>query len=536
MKRVLALILVLLTTGCDQVERLPGLDALIRGSGRSRATSSLDFEALARHRIQAAQLAITRLDVAEAEVLLEGATGAEASREKARLAIYRADCRGALVHLSPEVLRTTKHAADLLDVARRCDGATSGARVVEDHDRGLWIRVQDERDLVFVPLLSSVAVRAREALGKDLGVTLPRPLRIDLVRDLFSLSAVSGLPLEAAETTGTVAVARFGRVTMLSPRAPERSYPWADTLAHELTHLMLSRASADRAPLWLQEGIAKLSEERWRSEWPFDGEPDPARVAYEAEVAGEDVGVTELGPSIAMLPSARAAAIAFAEVRSFMEYWIAENGRPALRLLLRDLSVAPDADAAMRGVSGLSVAEWELLFRDGLGRRFSGESPEGAMRSAPIFGLRRELRLLELLGEAGYASEAAEVAAPAIDRAAHVSSYRFLLARAAARARRGDEKALLGQLREVEQPDAGWLALAGAWYGDASPNAVAARTRSHDGRSPVFDATTLFEQAWSLDPLLREAVCASPSPEGVSVEDFAKLCQEAKQLPEPATR
>jgi hypothetical protein len=44
-------------------------------------------------------------------------------------------------------------------------------------------------------LLTDVAVRARAALEKDLGVEMPRPLRIDLVRDLFSLSAVSGLPV-----------------------------------------------------------------------------------------------------------------------------------------------------------------------------------------------------------------------------------------------------------------------------------------------------------------------------------------------------
>src|SRR6185503_2655837 len=68
--------------------------------------------------------------------------------------------------------------------------------------------LQDEEDRVLVPLLSDVAVRARAAIERDLGVIMPRPLRIDLVRDLFSLSAVSGLPLKAAETTGTVAVAR----------------------------------------------------------------------------------------------------------------------------------------------------------------------------------------------------------------------------------------------------------------------------------------------------------------------------------------
>ena len=47
-----------------------------------------------------------------------------------------------------------------------------------------------------VPLLAEVADRVRAVLAKDLGVELPRPLRIDLVRDQHTLAAHTGLPLE----------------------------------------------------------------------------------------------------------------------------------------------------------------------------------------------------------------------------------------------------------------------------------------------------------------------------------------------------
>src|SRR5690606_7928550 len=109
------------------------------------------------------------------------------------------------------------------------------------------------------------------------------------------LSAVSGLPLEAAETTGTVAVARWGRVTMVSPRAMQRGFPWADTLAHEITHLLISRATADRAPLWLQEGVAKREEQRWRPAHAFDDEEDFSERAYQAQVSGSAIGIDRLG-------------------------------------------------------------------------------------------------------------------------------------------------------------------------------------------------------------------------------------------------
>ena len=48
---------------------------------------------------------------------------------------------------------------------------------------------------------------------------------------------MTGLPYESAKTTGTVAVAKWGRVTLLSPRASPHGYAWRDTMAHELTHL-----------------------------------------------------------------------------------------------------------------------------------------------------------------------------------------------------------------------------------------------------------------------------------------------------------
>ena len=66
---------------------------------------------------------------------------------------------------------------------------------IDDPEHGIWIRLQDDADRALVPFLVEVAGAARIAIARDLGVELPRPLRIDLVRDLFSLSAVTGLPL-----------------------------------------------------------------------------------------------------------------------------------------------------------------------------------------------------------------------------------------------------------------------------------------------------------------------------------------------------
>src|SRR5262249_48102487 len=144
--------------------------------------------------------------------------------------------------------------------------------------------------------------KARDALTRDLGVTWPRPTRITVVRDLLSLSVMTGLPKEAAMTTGTVAVAKWGRVTLLSPRASRHGYAWRDTIAHELTHLAVTRATVDRAPLWLQEGVAKREETRWREAGPFDDRPSADAIVDKGIEMKLDLALDQLGPSIAMLP------------------------------------------------------------------------------------------------------------------------------------------------------------------------------------------------------------------------------------------
>ena len=164
--------------------------------------------------------AIVELDVGRArELLNEQGDSAPLPLERARLALYTGDCEAAQAVLSGPSVNAMREGMDLLAVAAACAGATAGALIVKDDEAGVHVRLQDGRDEALVPFIIQVAERARAAMQQDLGVDLPRPLRIDLVRDTFSLSAITGLPVTAAETTGTLAVARWGRVTMISPRA-----------------------------------------------------------------------------------------------------------------------------------------------------------------------------------------------------------------------------------------------------------------------------------------------------------------------------
>ena len=482
-------------------------------------------------RAQSIADAITELDVEGARKLLEKSDSGSATLafERARLAIYVGDCDAAAAILGSPDFSTTPEGSALGDLAKSCARATAGALVIEDKDAGLWIRLQDDADRALVPFITDVAVRARKQVEVDLGTELPRPLRIDLVRDLFTLSAISGLPVSAAETTGTVAVARWGRVTMISPRATSHGFPWEDTLAHEITHLALSRATRDRAPLWLQEGIAKREETRWRPERPFDRTPSVDGVARNALVLGRSVGVDKLGPSIAMLPSPEAASTAFSEVTSFVAYWVKENGDPALHLLLADLKGSDDPNAALRSGTGYDLAGWILRWQRWLLDQKEPPSDDAHVATKP--GARpgdivRGVRLGDLLFERGHPARAGAQFELATKGALHEAALRFRWARALTEA--GDLEAAgtaLGTPADVRSVHGGWQALRG--------RQLAARG-DHGG------ADSAFALGLAVDPISEEVACegqfmpraAGKTPPPLPNDARRRaLCEAARALP-----
>ena len=470
--------------------------------------------------------AITEIDLARAQHLLERASGdpTRIALERARLSIYLGACDDAAAQLSAPTLGESKEGASLAALARSCARATAAGFVIEDKQKGIWLRLQDDADRVLAPYIIDTATRARDTITRDLGVDLPRPLRIDLVRDQFSLAAVSGLPVTAAETTGTLAVARWGRVILLSPRASASGYPWQDTLAHEITHLVITRGTRDRAPLWLQEGLAKREESRWREARPFDDPSWADLTARDALIDGRSIGIDQLGPSIAMLPTPEAATTAFAEVSSFVKYWLAENGSAALGLLFLDLksSEPGNVDGALKSVSGYTLAQWNARWQAALRDQPPDPREERARLPFPKDPRRlaRQLRLGDLLGERNHTEVALGQFLSALTDAPAESPVRFRAARTH----------LLLHQPEAFQSAIGTEAMLrgghGGWF------ALEARALRETGHGPA--AVKASEQALSLDPLAEDVACdgfvRAPNGTATLPADPARraLCESAR--------
>ncbi len=321
----------------------------------------------------AASDAITAMELPRARELLSkmDAKTPKVALQLGRLALYEGDCEEAAKRLAPPAVQQLEEAGSLLVIARDCTRSMAATVTVTDDVHQVIVRFQDDADQALASLVGETVAKQREVLAKDLGVEMPKPTRVDVVRDQFTLSAMTGLPWEAARKTGTVAIAKFGRVIMLSPRAPSLGYGWRDTLAHELTHLALSRGTYDRAPLWLQEGVAKREETRWRPPEPADDALSPdaiAAVGIEKKIARR---LQDLGPSIALLPTAREAMVAYAEVTSFVRFVSGDRaGEPnaptdpeALPKLVKAYAKGLTTDDALKEVTGKDLEAWDAVWR-----------------------------------------------------------------------------------------------------------------------------------------------------------------------------
>jgi hypothetical protein len=478
------------------------------------------------HAVRAEQFTIG-LDFADAHREIAGANPDDPNVviESGRLALYEGDCDLALVLLArPDVARIGE-GLSLANVARGCARVTAATVIEKDEAHALEVRYQDESDRALTPLIVATVASARDALARDLGVTWPHPTRITVVRDLKSLSAMTGLPEKDAQTTGTVAVAKWGRVTLLSPRASQHGYSWRDTIAHELTHLAVTRATIDHAPLWLQEGVAKREEIRWRDPGPFDDRPSPDAIVTRGMALKLDLPLDKLGPSIAMLPSADAAMVAFAEVTSFVRYMTNESGPDALPKLFGALRRGKSPDDALHEATGAKLAEWDARWRLYLASKSPESLPAVFGLGTPQPDLRdlsKRARLAELLFGRDHSAEALME----IDRVAsspHLMddpSLRYLKARVLESLGRIPEGApLVADAKEVASSFGPWWAVRGRWARALGDEATAAPA---------------FIEAVATDPLGLEAAC-----EGVEVTRAPMsplglpLCEAARARNEP---
>jgi tetratricopeptide (TPR) repeat protein len=216
------------------------------------------------------------------------------------------------------------------------------------------------KEEVLLPYLLEALEAQRTALAQGLGTEPPGKVTVEIVTDVKQLAALSTLSEEAVRTTGTVAVAKFDKLMLLSPKALLKGYDWLDTAAHEFTHNVITLRTMNRAPLWMQEGLAKWFERAWRGKnEPLT--PFSAALLRDAVNRKDLVTFAEMNPSFAKLPTPERAALAYAQVALAIEWLVKQKGPGALATMTGLLAEGRSPEDAVAAAAGVP---WKKFLED----------------------------------------------------------------------------------------------------------------------------------------------------------------------------
>ena len=238
------------------------------------------------------------------------------------------------------------------------------------------IYVEPGSDRVLVPYASKALEKAYEAIGEELGYRPETPIRVEVYPETATLAKVSGLTNEEIRTSGTIALCKYNRLMITSPKALLRGYGWVDTLVHEYIHYVINHRTGNGVPIWMHEGLAKFLEHRWRGPEAHHLPPSTEHMLKKRLEKNDLISFEAMHPSMAKLPSQEDAATAFAEVFTVMEYLHEKKGSSAFRQLLDAIPEADGAQAAFEKVVGKDFSQFEREWKAYLRTRNTREYPE----------------------------------------------------------------------------------------------------------------------------------------------------------------
>lgn len=208
---------------------------------------------------------------------------------------------------------------------------------------------------------------------------------IIFVPDSAALSALSRIPLESLQKSGTTATNVLGRIVLLSPSAFPHGYDWSRVVCHEMVHSVLYRKVGGGLPRFLEEGIAT-----WLEEWARTGTTRPLSKSEVALLFMATNGQMflereALEQPYFQLESDVQARIVFLQTLFWVRVLIQRGGDDAVERLVEAVASGQDWEEAMQAVTGISVnamfarakGRWSNIGdRDGLDSLLFHQVPE----------------------------------------------------------------------------------------------------------------------------------------------------------------
>ncbi|UCD78346.1 MAG: tetratricopeptide repeat protein [Desulfobacterales bacterium] len=244
------------------------------------------------------------------------------------------------------------------------------------------ILLDETRDGILVDYLSDALEKTYQVMAQRYGFEPREKVRVELFPDTQAFYFTSTLSVRDIEVTGAVGLAKFNKLQFLSPRALIHGYRWLDAISHEYMHYLIVKMTANNAPIWFHEGLAKYEETRWR-DGPGYLSAQYQTLLAQAQSENKLIGFSQMEPSLVHLESPAEVQLAYAQAASAVEFIISTAGYDGLKKIVDQMAWSHQKGAAdsIRTVLGLEFSEFE--------KKWAAYLADKALRVVPGASIQR---------------------------------------------------------------------------------------------------------------------------------------------------
>ncbi len=229
---------------------------------------------------------------------------------------------------------------------------------------GCVLRYEDRRDGLLATYAAEFLVNDYPRLCKLFGFTPPEPPLVEILNESRGVPGAQwfGTRMLGLPYVGPVAASTGDIVVMVSPNDPTlgRKYNWAETLRHEMVHVVTLQQTGYRIPHWYTEGLAVWCEAKPR---PLSWNP----LLVRREAADTLLDLSNIDFGFTRPESCEDRTLAYCQAELYVEYMLQGREEQVLRDLLGAYGKGISTADAIEGVFGTSLDGFERGYREYVG-------------------------------------------------------------------------------------------------------------------------------------------------------------------------
>lgn len=221
--------------------------------------------------------------------------------------------------------------------------------ITSEHFR---FRYTDPRDEVLAKPGLLALEQAYQALSRDFNfVPQGEKILVEIYPRPSDLAMAVGLEEKMIKDSGTIAICKYRRMMVTSPRALLFGYDYQTTFSHELVHFFIYSLAGEAVPVWLHEGLAKYEEMSYKGR-AGELDPVPKSLLVSALRNKELITFAQMSPTFAQFKTPKQGQLAFAEVSTMVDYIRQNCGQDSWFKMINMLKQGKTDKEAMRAVCG----------------------------------------------------------------------------------------------------------------------------------------------------------------------------------------